>query len=161
MQLAGEIEIAAPRQRVWETLTDPRQVAACVPGQPEVEVIDAQHLRVKAPVGNSWLRTTVVVDIELSDLEPPERVSATASGSVMGGSVKASGRLELEELGPALTRVVWSSDLTLGGMLAGFASMAEGPARDGVNQTLACLKARIEAESGAADAGTPEVTGSD
>lgn len=145
MHLSGETEIAAARQRVWETLTDPRQVAACVPGQPDVTVIDERHLQVKAPVSKGWFRTTMVIDIQLTDLQPPERATATASGTVMGGAVNATGGVELAELGPALTGVAWKADLTLGGMLAGFAGMAEGPARDGVDKTLACLKAKLEA----------------
>ena len=145
MHLSGETEIAAARQRVWDTLTDPHQVAACVPGRPEVTVIDERHLQVKAPVGNAWFRTTMVIDIQLTDLEAPERAMATAGGAVMGGAVHATGGVELDELGPALTRVAWTADLTLGGMLARFAAMAEGPAHDGVNKTLACLKTKLEA----------------
>jgi carbon monoxide dehydrogenase subunit G len=152
MQLSGEIEIGASRQRVWETLTDPRQVAPCVPGQPRVEISDAQHLRVRAPVGNAWFRASLEVEIELSDFEAPARARAVASGTVMGGPVGATGELALEELGPARSRAVWTAELTLGGMLAGFAGMVGGPARDGVNRTLACLKARLEAaEEGEAE----------
>jgi carbon monoxide dehydrogenase subunit G len=144
MQLSGETEIAAPRQRVWETLTDPRQVAPCVPGQPQLEIVDAQHLRVRASVGNDWFRTRLEVEIELSDFQPPGHARAAANGTVMAGQVAVTGELALEELGPALTRAVWTAELTLGGMLAGFGGMVEGPARDGVNRTLACLKARLE-----------------
>jgi carbon monoxide dehydrogenase subunit G len=154
MQLSGETEIAAGRQRVWDTIIDARQVAACVPGNPKVEIVDERHMKVTAVVGNGFLKTTVVVDIRLSDLQPPASAKAAASSVVMGGRVNAEGGLELTELGPALTRATWAADVTLGGMLAGFAGMVEAPVRGGVDQTLACLKSKIEAAE-AADVAAP------
>ena len=153
MELSGKTEIAAGRQRVWDTVTDPRQVAACVPGQPKVEVVDDRHMKVTAAVGNGFLRTTVVVDIRLTELEAPSRATAAASAVVMGGPVKADGSLELTELAPGRTQATWAAEVTLGGFLASFASMVEAPVRSGVDQTLACLKSKIEAAEAAGAAG--------
>jgi carbon monoxide dehydrogenase subunit G len=147
MQFAGETEIAAPRQRVWDVITDPHQVAGCVPGDPKIEVVDERNLRVTAEVGNGFFRTTVTVEIELAELNAPERATAKATAAVMASPVTAIGSLELEELGPALTRTSWSADVTLGGMLVGFASMIQAPVQSGVDRTLACLKAKLEAEA--------------
>ncbi len=149
MHLSGETEIAAGRQRVWDAVTDPHQVAACVPGQPKVEVVDDRRMKVTAAVGNGFLRTTVVVDIRLTDMQPPDRATAAAGTVVMGGQVQAEGSLELTEPAAGRTRAVWAADVTLGGFLAGFASMVEAPVRSGVDQTLACLRAKIEAAEAA------------
>ena len=61
MHLSGQTEIEAGRRRVWDAVTDPHQVAGCVPGQPKVEVVDDRHMKVTAVVGSGFLRTTVVV----------------------------------------------------------------------------------------------------
>jgi carbon monoxide dehydrogenase subunit G len=153
MHLTGETEIGASRQRVWGTLTDPRQVAVCVPGKPKVEIVDDRHMRVTALVGNGFFQTNLAVDIVLTDLQPPGRATAAASSMIMGGPVAAEGRLDLSELGPTLTRVSWVADVTLGGILASFAAMAEAPVRQGVEQTLANLKAKIEAAEAASTEG--------
>ncbi len=147
MQLHGETEIAAARQRVWEVLTDPRQVAECAPGEPDVEVIDERRIRVTAKVGNLMFRTTVVIEIELDEMEPPSRATGRAGGKVMGGPVDATGSLRLEEIGPSLTAVEWEAEVSLGGMLAGFAAMAEQPAQQAIDGTIDCLKARLEGEA--------------
>ena len=152
MHLSGETVIGAGRQRVWDTITDPRQVAGCVPGQPKVEIVDDRSMKVTAVVGSGFMRTTVVVDIRLTELEPPARATAAARTVVMGGPVKADGNLVLVELGPGQTRATWGADVTLGGFLSGFAAMAEAPVRSGVDQTIACLKAKIEAAEAAAAA---------
>jgi carbon monoxide dehydrogenase subunit G len=147
MHLAGETRIAAPRQSVWDALTDPRQVAECAPGEPDVEVVDERRIRVTAKVGNLVFRTTVVIDIELDEMEPPASATGRASGTVMGGPVSAVGSLRLEEIGPSLTGVEWDAEVALGGMLAGFAAMAEQPAKQAIDGTIDCLKARLEGET--------------
>ena len=147
MQLRGETQIAAPRQRVWDVLTDPQRVVACAPGEPAVEVVNERLIRISAEVRNLFLRTTVTIDLELDEMAPPSRATGRASGTVLGGPVSAIGSLDLKELGPALTAVEWEAEVALGGMLAGFAGMAEQPSREAIESTLACLKARLEAEA--------------
>jgi hypothetical protein len=147
MQLSGETEIAAARKPVWDVLTDPQQVAGCLPGVPHIEIVDERNLRVTAKVGSGLFKTTATVEIELTELAEPERASASATGAVMASPVTATGTLVLEEIAPNLTRVSWSAEVTLGGMLVGFAGMVQAPAQDGIGRTLECLKARIEAEA--------------
>jgi carbon monoxide dehydrogenase subunit G len=147
MQLGGETQIAAPRQRVWDVLTDPHRVAECAPGEPRVEVLNERLIRVSAPVGNLFFRTTAVFEIELDDPTPPQEARGRVGGSVMGAPVSAVGSLRLEESEPGSTRVAWEAEVVLGGMLAGFAAMAEQPARQAIEGTLECLKAQLEAEA--------------
>lgn len=154
MQLSGRTQIAAPRQRVWEVVTDPGQVASCAPGRPSVEVVDDRRFRVSAQVGNLLFSTTVVIDVELDEMVAPRRAAGQATGNVMGGPISAAGSLRLEELEPSLTAVEWEAEVALGGMLAGFAGMAEQPAREAIAATFECLKARLEGES-AAGTGQP------
>jgi carbon monoxide dehydrogenase subunit G len=160
MHLEGETEIAAPRRRVWAVLTDPHLVAECVPGDPTIEYLDDRNFRVTAEFGNGFLRAPVTVEIELTELSEPARARATATAAVMASPVAASGSLELAEIGPALTLARWSAELTLGGMLTGFAGMVHAPIKKGVERTLECLKARLEGEgSEAADEETVEGAG--
>jgi carbon monoxide dehydrogenase subunit G len=159
MHLEGTVEIAAEPERVWNVLTDPRQVRPCLPGEPDVEVIDERHMKVTARVGNLFFRTTAVIDIEVVELVAPASATARANGSVMGAPVSAIGGFRLEPVGAAATAVRWQADVTLGGGLAGFAAMAEAPARNAVDRTLDCLKARLEADRTAGSAPAQGVEG--
>jgi carbon monoxide dehydrogenase subunit G len=151
MHLEGETEIAAGRQRVWTVLTDPHAVAECVPGEPAIECLDDRNFRVTAEFGNGFLRAPVTVEIELTELSAPARAQACATAAVMASPVAASGSLDLEEVGPELTRARWAAEVTLGGMLSGFGGMVQAPIKKGVEHTLECLRARLEEKGSDAD----------
>ncbi len=147
MQLSGEMEIAAARQRVWEVVTDPNRVGACLPADPKVEYLDDRHFHVTAEVGNAFMRATATIELELTELSAPARAQAEATAAVMGSPASASGWLTLTELAPESTHLVWAVELELGGILAGFKTMVQGPIQKGIDRTLECLKAGIEAEA--------------
>lgn len=145
MHLEGATEVGAPRQRAWEFLIDPRNVAACVPGAPAIEEIDATHYRIKVSIGGGFLRTNATVDLAITEAVEPERARIDASGGAMGGSVRASTTIGLTEVSADRTSVTWAADVTLGGSLAGFSGMIEAPVRSQVERTLICVRERLEA----------------
>jgi hypothetical protein len=48
MTMTGEIELAAPKEKVWEKLNDPDVQKACIPGCEELEKTDDQGFRAVA-----------------------------------------------------------------------------------------------------------------
>lgn len=150
MHLFGEAEIAASRGRVWETISDPSRAAASnSSGQAQVEKIDDRHYKVTVSTSAAMMPITVVLDLQLTEVQEPSRLAATIEGAIMGGPINGTGSIDLAELGPKLTRVSWVADATLGGMLGGFDAMAQGPVQQAVEQGMASLKARLEAEEAA------------
>jgi carbon monoxide dehydrogenase subunit G len=150
MHLSGETEIAAGRRRVWETISNPNRAAASnSSGQAQVEKIDDRHYKVTVSAPSSMMPISVVLDLELTDVDEPSRLTATIEGALMGGPLNGTGSIELAELGPRLTRATWVADATLGGLLGGFDSMIQGPIQNAADEGFASLKARLEAEEAA------------
>jgi carbon monoxide dehydrogenase subunit G len=157
MHLSGESEIAASRRRVWDTVSDPNRAAASAgrgaaasSGQAQVEKIDDRHYRVTVSPPAGMIPMNVVLDLQLTDLDAPARLAATIEGAVMGGPINGTGSIDLEELGPKLTRATWVADATLGGLLGGFDVMIQGPIQQAADQGFQSLKERLEAEEAAA-----------
>jgi carbon monoxide dehydrogenase subunit G len=147
MHLSGETEIAAGRQRVWETISNPERVAASnSSGQAQIEKIDDRHYKVTVSAPSTVMPINVVLDLRLTDLEAPARIAATIEGAIMGGPINGTGSINLDEVGPKLTRASWVADATLGGLLGGFDAMVQGPVQQAADQGFAALKARLEAE---------------
>ena len=153
MHLSGETEIAATRQRVWETISNPNKAAAGNPGgQAQIEKIDDTHYRLSVSAPSAMMPVNVVLELELTEVDAPNKVAASVTGSLMGGPINGTGHIALEELGPRLTRASYVADATLGGMLGAFEPMVQGPIQQAADQGFASLKQRLEAEEAAADA---------
>jgi carbon monoxide dehydrogenase subunit G len=152
MHLSGETEIAAARERVWETISNPNRAAASnSSGQAQIEKIDDDHYKVTVSAPSSMMPINVVLDLQLTAVDAPTRIAATVEGSLMGGPINGTGSIELAELGPKLIRATWVADATLGGMLGGFDSMIQGPIQNAADEAFASLKTRLEAEEKAAE----------
>jgi carbon monoxide dehydrogenase subunit G len=152
MHLSGETEIAAARERVWETISNPNRAAASnSSGQAQIEKIDDDHYKVTVSAPSSMMPINVVLDLQLTAVDAPTRIAATVEGSLMGGPINGTGSIDLAELGPKLTRATWVADATLGGMLGGFDSMIQGPIQNAADEAFASLKTRLEAEEKAAE----------
>jgi carbon monoxide dehydrogenase subunit G len=152
MHLSGETEIAAGRGRVWETISNPNKAAASnSSGMAQIQKIDDTHYKVSVTAPSSVMSINVVLDLTLTDVDEPNRISATIEGSLMGGQINGTGSIDLAELGPRLTRATWVADATLGGMLGGFDSMIQGPIQNAADEAVTSLKARLEAEEAAAE----------
>jgi hypothetical protein len=150
MHLSGETEIAAGRERVWATISDPNRAAAgSSSGQAQIEKIDDRHYRVSVTATTPMMPVNVVLELELTEVDEPNRIAATISGTVMGGPINGTGSIQLVELAPKLTRATYVADATLGGMIGAFEPMMAGPIQQGTDQAFAAMKERLEAEEAA------------
>ncbi len=153
MHLSGETDIAATRQRVWDTISNPNRASSSgASGQAQIEKIDDRHYKVTVAAPSAMMAINVVLDLELTDLDEPSRIAATISGAIMGGPITGTGSIDLAELAPKSTRATWVADATLGGLLGGFDAMVQGPVQQAAEQGIASLKERLEAEESAAGA---------
>jgi carbon monoxide dehydrogenase subunit G len=151
MHLTGESEIAATRERVWATISDPnRAAAASATGQAQIEKIDDRHFRLSVTASTPMMPVNVVLELELTEVDEPNRIAATISGAIMGGPINGTGSIQLVELAPKLTRATYVADATLGGMLGAFEPMMAGPIQQAADQAFAAMKDRLEAEEAAA-----------
>ena len=146
MRLEGTVEIAAPRQRVWEFLTDPTRVATCAPGLESVEVVEPEkRFKAVASLGLGSIKTRFTADIEWTEREPPARAVARAHGTASGSTADVIAEMVLTELSPSRTALKWTADVTITGTIASLASRMMG----GVTQKLSgqffeCVRAKVE-----------------
>ncbi len=148
MHFQGDQTIKAPRERVWEFLTDPRFATTCAPGLERLEVLDDRRFRAvgKVPVGP--IKGAFIVEAVWLEREAPERARVRARGKVPGHSVEIEIRLVLSASGPTATAVHWEADMKLKGLLAltggrGFQTAANAAA----DAFFSCVKANLKASA--------------
>src|SRR6476469_918543 len=146
MKVAGTVDIAAPRERVWAFVIDPNQVGQCGPGVESIEVLDDTHFKATAKVGIGFISARFVVNMDMAELTPPDQAVIKAHGQAPGSAVDATARMSLSDGEAGGTRLDWSADVTISGSLASLgARLIEGTANKMIGQTFDCMKSKLEA----------------
>jgi carbon monoxide dehydrogenase subunit G len=146
MHFEGSVEIAAPRDKVWAFVIDPNQVGPCGPGVESIDVIDATHFKATAKVGVGFISARFVVELEMAELQPPERAVIKAHGQAPGSAVDATAEMRLgDRSAPGSTRMDWQADVIIAGTLASVgARLIEGTANKMIGQTFDCIRSSLE-----------------
>lgn len=86
MTMNGEVQLAAPRQAVWEKLNDPAVLKACIPGCEELEKTDDGGFQAVAKMKVGPVSARFKGKVMLSDLDPPNgyKISGEGEGGVAG-----------------------------------------------------------------------------
>jgi carbon monoxide dehydrogenase subunit G len=146
MKFSGQIDINAPRDRVWAFVIDPNQVGQCGPGVESMEVIDATHFKATAKVGIGFISARFIVNMELAEQQPPDRAVIKAHGQAPGSAVDATASMTLSDGSSGGTRMDWEADVAIAGSLASLgARLIEGTANKMIGQTFDCMKSKLEA----------------
>lgn len=147
MQFSGSVEIAAPRDRVWDFVSDPQQMGGCGPGVESVEVVDDDHFRAKAKVGVGPINAKFSVDAEFTERIAPDSASVRARGKAPGSAVDGSANMKLRDgETPDTTVMDWTADVQFSGMMASLgARLIEGTTNKLIGQTFTCVKSKLEA----------------
>ena len=129
LQFSGDPLISAPRQIVWDRLTDPDFIARSAPGVETVQALDPTRFTVVSGLGLGPMKVRFTLDVELFDIVEREslkmRSAARGPGSVV--DVVSAVRLEDAQTG---TRLNWSATSDVTGTVASLGPrLIEGTAR--------------------------------
>jgi carbon monoxide dehydrogenase subunit G len=120
MRMEGRFEVGAPRERVWRCITDPTLMVACIPGCEQIEPVDARsyRARVLVEVGPIKARFNLVVEV-VAEL-PFDSVTSVTRGEegTRASILSAENMVILAEVGPEVTEVRYSSEVSVTGRLA-------------------------------------------
>lgn len=147
MQFDGTVNIEAPREKVWEFLTDPNLVSQCAPGLKSVEVIEPdKKFRAVAGVGFGSVKVTFETDVEWVEVDAPNYAKMKAHGKAPGSGVDISSTMRLSDGPDGATEMQWSADIVVVGTIASMASRLMGSVtRRLTADFFNCVKDKIEA----------------
>jgi carbon monoxide dehydrogenase subunit G len=134
MLLKGDVTIHAPRKKVWDFLTDPNQIGQCVPGVEKIEIIEElKKYRGVVSVGLGSVKARFSGDVEILELDEPNRAKLKAHGTATGSAADAISEMMLSDAPDNSTLVNWTADINVSGQLASLVSRLMVP----VSQKLA------------------------
>ena len=155
MKVEGTRRYEAARERVWEVLNDPAEMAGLMPGVESFEIVDDTHwkAKVKVPLGLGSMKMSI--DFEKTESRPPEHASLNAKGKGVGAIMSMETQFDLSEEGGG-TEMRWQADVRILGQVASMGQRVVQPiVNQQVEQVLNALDARVAAKGGDA-AAAPE-----
>jgi uncharacterized protein len=118
MTMTGEVQLAAPREAVWEKLNDPEVLKACIPGCEELEKTEDGGFRAVAKMKVGPVSARFKGKVTLSDLDPPNgyKISGEGDGGV-AGCAKGGATVKLTDKDGG-TLLTYNVEAQIGGKLA-------------------------------------------
>ena len=149
MEFQDEVVIEADAETTWETVSDPEVLVNCVPGAEEIERVSETHYTGTIKRGVAGIKVSLEGEVEMTELDPPNYLSADASGedSNTGSRLDAEAEWTMTETGSDETtleselRMDWTGRLaTLG------ARMSKRLINRDINTFFDNLKDHVEAD---------------
>lgn len=118
MEMMGEYAIAAPRERVYDSLNDPDVLRRSIPGCESLEKVSDNELAAVVVAKVGPVRAKFKGQVTLSDLVYPESYTITGEGKGgPAGFARGGARVKLRENGSG-TILTYEVNADIGGKLA-------------------------------------------
>jgi carbon monoxide dehydrogenase subunit G len=118
MKFTGQNTIAAPVERVWDALLDPRVLVATIPGCEQLEATGDNAYAMTVSAGVAAIRGTYSGSCTLADLEPHESLNMHVKGAGAPGTIDATVAVTFGGQGDQ-TVLGYDADAVVGGMIGG------------------------------------------
>jgi carbon monoxide dehydrogenase subunit G len=118
MNVEGEISVAAPREQVFDRLSDARFFASCIDGVQDLTEIDASHYSALFATKIAYMRFNFKVNVEMTKASRPDAIEAKVEGAPIGvvGRLTATATTRFTERGGE-TGIRYTIHATLTGKL--------------------------------------------
>jgi len=154
LNIVGEIRVAAPREAVFQALSNAPFFASCIEGVRDLKEIDATHYDAVLETRIAYMRFSFKVVVEMCRISPPEEIEAKVEGTPTGmvGRLTATATTQLADDTGGGTVIRYSIDATLTGKLG---SMGQPVLKAKAKEMEKQFSARLAAAFAAGGPGTP------
>jgi uncharacterized protein len=147
MKIEGSHDVSAPRQKVWDAFLDPEELRQAIPGCEKLDALGNDEYRAIMKVGIGPVKGTFEGKVKLTDKQPPNTYRMAVEGSGGPGFVRGDTTITLSDI-PGGTRVAYSADVQIGGMIAGVGQrMLGGASKMLADQFFNKMGERLQATS--------------
>lgn len=117
MKIDGIHKIDAPREQIFDLLTNPLLLQKCIPGCEKMEQTGSEQYDANLSVGVGPIKGKFNAKVNLTELRRPEHYALTMEGKGQVGFVKGSGSLDFSDDSGA-TMVHFAGEVNVGGLIA-------------------------------------------
>ena len=118
MKLEGAYDVPAPRKKVWDAFQDPKLLKKAIPGCEKLEAVGPDEYKATMKVGVGGVKGTFEGKVKITEQKPPESYKLAVEGSGGPGFVRGETVITLSDPEGGGTRVAYSADVQVGGLIA-------------------------------------------
>ncbi len=146
MRLEGQFTVQADQTAVYDFLTDPHRISPYIPDVTDVDIQDRDHFTVKAKVGISHIKGTMVMKLEITDRQPPVGTTVVGKGSGLASAVDMVTSFTLGGGEGGATVVNWQGTMNVSGKLASFApqGLLDRVAKTNIDRLIESIRGGIQ-----------------
>jgi carbon monoxide dehydrogenase subunit G len=144
LQWSGREAIAAPKDKVWAFVSDPKSVAASMPDVLDSTIHDAHNFDATVRVAVGPVRGQFKFKVEIDPQSDGERVNMKISGGGLGSVVDMTASSAIAATGPNETTLDWNAAATMRGPVATIGGrVLDAQAHKLIEQTFTNVKTRV------------------
>jgi len=159
MRIEGTYTFNASREAVWQALMDPDVLSKALPGAEKMEQVGENQYEAVLDVRVGPVQGKFDGEIELSDIQEPERYHMRVDGQGSAGFVNAQGDVVLSDVDEG-TLMTYNGEAQVGGRIAGVGQrLIDSTAKSLTRQGLESIDRQIQAGlTSSEDASAPAVS---
>jgi uncharacterized protein len=143
---SGREEIPAPYAAVWSFITDPAQIASCMPEVAESTVHDAKHFDATVRVAVGPVKGKFTFKVALDPDPGGKRMGMKISGGGLGSVVDLTAHADVIDNGNNTTTLDWEGAATMRGPVAAVGGrVVDAQARRVITTTFSNVRSRLTA----------------
>jgi len=117
MKIDGSYTFNAPREKVWQTLLDPKIMAQCMPGCESMTEVAPDQYEATMKVGIASVKGSYKGKVAVKDKQEPSHYVLSGEGSGGPGFMRGDVVIDLAE-NNGQTVLKYSTDAQVGGIIA-------------------------------------------
>ena len=146
MEVSATYTFDAPRQRVWDLLTDPAVIAGCLPGCESMEPTGEDSYKATLTIGIAAVTGRYEGTVRMADKDEPSRYALEVEGRGKPGFVNGSAAVTLADAEGGKTTVAVTGKAQVGGTIARVGQRLLGSvSKMTMDRFFACLQAKAAA----------------
>jgi carbon monoxide dehydrogenase subunit G len=118
MKIEGTYDVPPPRSQVWDAFLDPATLRQAIPGCEALEALGNDEFKATMKIGVAAVKGTFEGKVKIAERNPPTSYRLQAEGSGSPGFVRTDTLVTFSDA-PGGTRVSYSADVQVGGLIAG------------------------------------------
>ncbi len=143
MDFNGEFEVSSTRKDVYDYVTNPEKLSACIPGLKSIDVRGNDEFSVVVKMGIAFIKGDFSIDMKLLDMKENQHARVSGQGKGLGGSIGLEAVFDLSEK-DGKTVMTWNASALVGGKLASMGQRVMGnQAQKMISQMFECLKEKL------------------